>query len=262
MVKCPAIQEQPLHTAIAGARDWNSALQRASVITQPLAQQHPAPDHGRSSAAAAESSSTAGGVQHAQRAQQGGAAEGTPGSASTSEQQASESRGAQRPQHAGHGQQFRSGEAERAQQGSGTPGKADASTAGQIDEASPTQHDGDDSHHLDPQHESTSANDSHLRPQPQPSVASQAHPQTDAHPQAQSRHSMQSRLSMPASLPPMEDLHCVLGNGEQLSMLDGLQALVTALSVKYQVLDAARVSLSMSIKIPTHALRTTSLSKI
>lgn len=263
MVKCPAIQEQPLHTAIAGTRDWNSALQRAAVITQALAPQQAAlaaPDHVRSSAAASESSTTAGGAQHAQRAQQGGAAEeGSPGSASSSEMHASASGGAQR---AGQGQQFKSAEAKHAQQGAGAPAgqppdKADASNAGQMDWASPTQRDGGNFPHLDPQHESTTANDSHVKPQPQPSVASRAHPQSDAQPQAQgmqsghimqSEHIMQSGHSMPASLPPMEDVHCVLGNGEQLSMLDGLQALVTALNVKYQVLNAARVSLSMSIK--------------
>lgn len=265
MVKRPAIQEQPFHTAIAAARDWNSALQRASVMTQAL-DQPAAPYLGQSSAAASESSSTAGSAQHAQRAQQGNAAEeGSPGSATTSEQQASGSRDAQRPQHvehAGQGQQFKPGEAKHAQQGAGgpagqPPGTADESHSAQIgNKASPTQHARDPSHHQTRRHESPTANDSHAVPKPQPSVAPQVHPQSDAQPQVQG---MQSGHSMPASLPPMEDLYCVLENGEQLSMLDGLQALATALNITYQVIIADKVSHEHEHQYFTHVLFITSL---
>ena len=147
MVNCPAIQEQPLHTAIAHARDSNRVLQEASVLTQATAQQRLLMQFlGLSSAAGSQSSSTTGGAQHAQ---QGSAAERSLGSASSSQQQASGSADAQ---HAQSGQKFESAEAKRAQQGADAPAEqlpdeAGEGRLGQTDKASPAQHDGDHSQH-------------------------------------------------------------------------------------------------------------------
>ena len=331
MVKCPAIQEQPIQTAIANARNANRALQQASVRTRALAQQQDV--HALlmqhlglvSSAAGLPSSSTSG---VAQRAQQGNAAERSPGSASSSQQQASGSADAQ---HAQQGQNFESAEAKHAQQGADAParqlpGKAGDGRLGQTDKPSPAHHDGDHSqHHVDhaqlnrdraqagqqatdaeasastsastdsngtsrqhsttPQHstppkpgssraaqpdthqhepassdsmspsqnlapapatsstkqdhsssakpQNTTTNSSHIGPQPQPAVTSQQQPQTEAQAQdvVQGLLTLQSMQPMPASLPPMDDLRCVLGNGEQISMLDGLQALMTGFTI-------------------------------
>ena len=338
MVNCPAIQEQPLHTAIAHARDSNRVLQEASVLTQATAQQRLLMQFlGLSSAAGSQSSSTTGGAQHAQ---QGSAAERSLGSASSSQQQASGSADAQ---HAQSGQKFESAEAKRAQQGADAPAEqlpdeAGEGRLGQTDKASPAQHDGDHSqHHEDhaqlngerahggqqaadaqaststspgtesngasqqhsttpkhstppkpgssrapqpgtPRHgpdfkspssnsalarassstkqdhtsnaasQNTTADRSHTGPQSQPAVASQQQPQSEAQAQDPVRGALalQGIQPMPASLPPMNDLRCVLGNGEQVSMLDGLQALLTGFTIN---MLTSQVSMSINCTI-------------
>ncbi len=39
-------------------------------------------------------------------------------------------------------------------------------------------------------------------------------------------------LQMPPSFPPIDDLRCVLGSGERLTMLDGLQGTLAGLAVE------------------------------
>ena len=312
MVKCPVIQEQPLHTAIAHARDWNSALQQASAITQALAQQQaghassPLP-LGQSSAAVSRPSSTAAGAQHAQ---QGAVADSHADSASSSEQETNGSFNAQHAQRASRARGFESSEAKHAQQGGDTqdrllPGTGSEAKPDQAGIALKAQHDGDHAqsaqhaanahgsartdssgvpqqHSTPPQADSTSTPQggtprqpqadppqhepasSDSRPQspdstpvfptssakqdqspdakPKDNTANGADTQTQSQPaaasqhdqsQAQRKHDPQQAVvqSMPASLPAMDDLRWVLGGGEQLSMLDGLQALVTGLTL-------------------------------
>ena len=345
MVKCPAIQEQPLHTAIAHARDSNRALQQVSVYAQ-RQDPHNMLTHylALSLASRSHPSNTAGSAQHAQ---QGNAAERSPGSASSSQQQASGSADAQRAQHAEQGQTFTSAEAKRAQQDAGAaagqlPGKAGEGKSGQPNRASPAQHDGDHhQHHGDhaqlngdrakagkqaadaqsststldstdsnassqqhsttPQHDtppkpgsprgpqpgthqhepassdsnlpspdptpdpapsstkqdhppsakpqSTTANGSHTGPESQPSVASVQQPQSEAQAQdlVQAVLALHGIQAMPAILPAMDDIRCMLGDGEQVSMLDGLQALVTGFAIK-MLTNQVRISIPPNIR--------------
>ena len=327
MVKRPGIQEQPLHTAIAHARDSNRALQQVSALTQALAQQQDA--HalltqflGGSNAAGLPSSSTA------DAAKQGNTAEEGPGSASISQQHASA--GAHRAQHAEQGHKFESAEAKPAQEGGlagQLPEKGGEGRFGKTDKAPPGQHDGDHSQHrgdhaqlngdhaqasqqaaaaqaststsastdssgssqqhsTTPQHgtpprpgssrgpqpgphqQEPASSDSKLPslssapasatpsakqdpfsnadpqnstvtpsltgPQPQPAVASQQQSQSEAQAQDPVRDALalQGIQPMPAKLPGMHDLRCVLGNGEQVTMLEGLQGLITGLHFK------------------------------
>ena len=151
MVKRPAIQEQPLHTAIAHARDSNRARQQVCVFRQALAQQQQDAGAllmhhlGPGSAAESPSSNITG------AAQQGDAAE-SPGPASDSQQHANGSADAQRAQHAEQGHKFESAEPKHAQQGAGglagqPSGKAGEGRLGQTDRASPALHDGDHPQH-------------------------------------------------------------------------------------------------------------------
>lgn len=334
MVKCPGIQELPLHTAIAHARDSNRALQQVSALTQALAQQQDA--HavltrflGGSNAAGLPSSSTA------DAAQQGNIAEEGPGSASSSQQHASA--GAHRAQHAEQGHKVESAEAKPAQEGGlagQLPEKGGEGRFGKTDKTPPGQHDGDHSQHrgdhaqasqqaaaaqaststsastdssgssqqhsITPQHgtpprpgssrgpqpgphqqelassdskspspssapasatpsakqdpfsnadpQNSTVTPSLTGPQPQPAVASQQQSQSEAQAQDPVRDALalQSIQPMPAKLPGMRDLRCVLGNGEQVTMLEGLQGLITGLHFK---LFTDQVSVSINRKV-------------
>lgn len=244
VVRRPAIQEQPLLTAIARAREWNSALQQANAVTQAFEQRqggHIESHLGQSSTAASHSGSAA------SHAQSGGVTDSDAASAFSTDPQTS----AQRAQHGVQGQEFKSAKAKHAQQGAA--GEAEPS---QTDETPAAQHGGDttpsNQQAADTQ---ASSSDSDATPQQHTAPAQAGTPQhtqvppPHAKPEDQTLHESQSSQqpqeeqqqqqqaglsiqSMPARLPPMDGLKCVLGNGEELTMLDGLQALITGLTLK------------------------------
>lgn len=249
MVRRPAIQEQPLLTAIARVREWNSVLQQAAAVTQALEQQknahadsHPSPTY----AAASHLSSTA---------------DGTEGSDAASASSLNQQTGAQHAQHGGQGLGFKPTRAKHAQQGANAPAGQLPDAAGEgesddADSASAAQHKEDSSvlheRAADTQVSSTNPDKSfqqHTLPS-QVDAPQQTHDaRPSAKPQGQTANDSQSPVasqqaqqqqqagvpsmhSMPAQLPPMGALKCVLESGEQLSMVDGLQGLVVGLALK------------------------------
>lgn len=266
MVRRPAIQEQPLLTAIARAREWNSALQQANVVTQALEQRqsgHTGSHLGQSSAAASHSSSAAKGSLS------GTVTASDAACASSTDPQTS----AQRAQHTVQGEEFKPVKAKHAQQGACAPtgrlqGAAGEAEPSQADGTPAAQHDGDTPSNQQAANTQASSTDTDANPQqhnalaqantpqgtqdlpphaepedhplhePQSSAASQQplqEKQKQQEQQQQEQEQQQAGLSvqsMPAKLPPMDGLKCVLGNGEELSMLDGLEALIAGLTVK------------------------------
>ena len=288
MVGAPAIHEQPLHAAIAHARDWNRVLQQATAVAQNrLVQQagqleiagshtdgealliiakHTAPvasqtDYGNQSSGTQEERLTtdAAQAQHAQHA--GGHSQLSASSQAQHAQYDSKSaRGAEALQAAEGAQSAshtQSHQRAGSQNSSSTAPESDLESHQGSSPAQPMSPqpkltpnlEGSDAQSTDSTQAQPASVDQQQRLAPEADQKQKLMPAPHLQPQQQQLGQQQqqqqqqrrqqlmaqllsSKRMMPPSFPLVDDVRCVLGGRQQLSMLDSLQGLMAGLVVK------------------------------
>ncbi|KAL0019039.1 hypothetical protein WJX77_007830 [Trebouxia sp. C0004] len=202
----PAIEELPLQDAIASARDWNRALQQTALARQAIA------------------------VQQASRAQQ------------VLDEPASDSNG-QGETFADPGEQPERQHDAPVQQHSQSKSQSGAKSQPGVEPQPQSQPEAQPP--LAPQQEQQPSGNQQQQQQQQQRSSVEQEQQQQQQQQAEVQEGQQKVhevaaeapgpgqvLQMPPSLPFADDLRCVLGSGERLTMLDGLQGMLAGLAVK------------------------------